>query len=102
MDESELQSALISAEALEFVNICGLMGMASFTDNKQVIQDEFSYLNHLFETIKLKEQQSNPAFQILSMGMSGDYETAIALGSNLIRLGSVLFGARNYPAKAEI
>jgi pyridoxal phosphate enzyme (YggS family) len=102
MDESELQSALISAEALEFVNICGLMGMASFTENKKVIQDEFSYLNHLFETIKLKEQPSNPAFQILSMGMSGDYETAIALGSNLIRLGSVLFGARNYPAKAEI
>jgi hypothetical protein len=102
MDESELQSALISAEELEFVNICGLMGMASFTENKQVIQNEFSYLNTLFKTIKHQEQLSNPAFQILSMGMSGDYETAIASGSNLIRLGSVLFGARNYPAKAEI
>jgi len=102
MDESELQSVLISAEALEFVNICGLMGMASFTENKQVIQNEFSYLNTLFKTIKHQEQLSNPAFQILSMGMSGDYETAIALGSNLIRLGSILFGARNYPAKTEI
>jgi len=102
MDESELQSALISAEALEFVNICGLMGMASFTENKQVIQNEFSYLNTLFKTIKHQEQLSNPAFQILSMGMSGDYETAIALGSNLIRLGSILFGARNYPAKTDI
>jgi len=102
MDESELQSALIKVQELEFVNICGLMGMASFTENKQVIQNEFSYLNTLFKTIKHQEQLSNPAFQILSMGMSGDYETAIALGSNLIRLGSILFGARNYPAKTEI
>ena len=90
MDENELLQALHTAESLDFVNINGLMGMASFSNNKQLVCTEFNYLNHLFENLQ-------PSKKILSMGMSGDYQEAIASGSNLIRLGSSLFGERTYP-----
>lgn len=72
------------------LNICGLMGMASFSDDTQQVENEFASLAALY----LHLQKNNPSFSILSMGMSGDYELAIKNGSNLIRVGSMIFGER--------
>ena len=77
------------------VIIKGLMGMASFSDDQSLVQNEFSQLHDLFLQAQSKLNPSQ--FNILSMGMSGDYELAIKLGSNMVRIGSLLFGARNYP-----
>ena len=65
------------------------MGMSTFTNNYKIIEEEFSLLNKVFQ-----ERKSNN-FKILSMGMSNDYEKAILNGSNMIRLGSIIFGKRN-------
>ena len=72
------------------VNIVGFMGMATFTSKKQQIKKEFSYLN----TIHKKLQKDYPKLKILSMGMSGDFQIAIEEGSNMIRVGSAIFGNR--------
>jgi len=79
-----------------YKNICikGLMGMASFTDNNKVVRQEFSILKSLFEKYQALSLQPS-AFSILSMGMSGDYKMAIEEGSNMVRIGSLLFGKRN-------
>ena len=68
------------------------MGMATFTENVDQLQEEFGYLSGVYE--KLNTQY--PDLQILSMGMSGDYALAIEHGSNMVRVGSAIFGARNY------
>jgi len=78
----------------ENVRVRGLMGMASFTDNKNQITHEFSILKELFDQLKRKSNSSH--FDILSTGMSGDFKIAIREGSNMIRLGTALFGERNY------
>ncbi|MDG1710568.1 MAG: YggS family pyridoxal phosphate-dependent enzyme [Schleiferiaceae bacterium] len=78
----------------ENVRVRGLMGMASFTDNKNQITHEFSILKELFDQLKRKINSSH--FDILSTGMSGDFKIAIKEGSNMIRLGTALFGERNY------
>lgn len=91
-------NAIITSEdfaSLKNINIKGLMGMASFTEDKSIIRAEFNMLNTFF--IELKKVSSfnlNPS--ILSMGMSGDYKIAIEAGSNMIRVGSLIFGKRNY------
>tara|TARA_E500000075_G_scaffold134109_1_gene149814 strand:- start:2000 stop:2650 length:651 start_codon:yes stop_codon:yes gene_type:complete len=90
--ESEITEALDLAGTLNNVRVVGLMGMATFTENTQQITEEFKGLKCLFD--QLKPQQ--PQFSVLSMGMSGDYPLAIAQGSNMIRVGSKIFGARNY------
>jgi pyridoxal phosphate enzyme (YggS family) len=78
------------------VNVCGLMGMASFSDDTEQVRREFQALKNLFD--KIKELGDTPVtFDTLSMGMSGDYTIAIEEGSNMVRVGSLLFGARNYP-----
>lgn len=74
------------------IKVVGLMGMATFTDDKEVLKEEFSSLKTLFEQLKIQ----NTEVKILSMGMSGDYKIAIENGSNMIRVGSSIFGARNY------
>lgn len=78
-----------------FQNICvkGLMGMASFTDNAEVVRKEFTFLKSLFNKYSTLSI-ANCQFSILSMGMSADYKTAIEEGSNLVRIGSLLFGKR--------
>ena len=104
MDEEELQQVIAVLPELEFVNICGLMGMASFTDNEQIIKSEFNYLQKLFQSTSRLGGLRGPSKQLppwgtegaLSMGMSADYKTAIECGSNMIRIGSMLFGERNY------
>ncbi|WP_299709063.1 YggS family pyridoxal phosphate-dependent enzyme [uncultured Tenacibaculum sp.] len=77
---------------LNNVKVVGLMGMATFTDNQDQLTAEFSSLSNLFNEIK----STNSDFSILSMGMSGDYKLAIDCGSTMIRVGSSIFGARNY------
>ena len=72
------------------INIKGLMGMASFTDKKNEIIKEFSLINKLFKKVQ------NEKINVLSTGMSSDYLIAIENGSNMIRLGSIIFGKRNY------
>ncbi len=89
-DSNELKEAIIECEILEWIKPCGLMGMATFTSDKDQVRREFQGLKHLFE-----EYQSNFGENpTLSMGMSGDYRTAIDQGSTMIRIGSSLFGSR--------
>ncbi len=76
------------------IELCGLMGMASFTANQEEVRNEFSSLKLLHEEIRSRVDVDKNSFSVLSMGMSGDYELAISEGSNLIRVGSLLFGAR--------
>jgi uncharacterized pyridoxal phosphate-containing UPF0001 family protein len=71
------------------------MGMASFSDNKELVRSEFRSLSQTYQTSQqLENSQLVQPFQVLSMGMSGDYQLAIEEGSNLLRIGSLLFGAR--------
>jgi len=88
----EVEQLLYSEDIkkLKNINIIGLMGMASNTDDKSQIEDEFFTLNTFFKKLQI----SNPSIQILSMGMSSDYTIAIENGSSLIRLGSSIFGNR--------
>jgi pyridoxal phosphate enzyme (YggS family) len=81
---------MIENEKLPNVSIKGLMGMASFTENRSQILDEFEKLHKFY-----LEHRSTERWNTLSMGMSGDYELAIDAGSNMIRVGSRIFGARN-------
>ena len=81
---------------LTHVRICGLMGMASNTDNVEQINREFCLLDRLFKEIKTTWFADSDAFRELSMGMSHDYHEAIAAGSTLVRVGSKIFGERNY------
>lgn len=90
MDAPELADALEAAKQLPNVNIKGLMGMASFSDNQELVANEFKYLHELFTTHQFDKQPAS----ILSMGMSADYPLAVAAGSNMVRIGSLLFGAR--------
>ena len=97
-DEDELLDHLKSKEFgdLKNVNITGLMGMATFTDNKDQVRAEFKSLKHLFDSIQSENLLSNRhTFKELSMGMTGDYKIAIEEGSSMIRIGSAIFGARD-------
>jgi pyridoxal phosphate enzyme (YggS family) len=77
---------------LQNVEILGLMGMATFTEDLDQVEKEFLYLGTLFD--KARAQMQNPKFQILSMGMSNDYAVALANGSTMVRIGSLIFGER--------
>jgi len=97
MTEQEIVAIVNSSEFSEMknINIVGLMGMATFTDNQNQIKEEFSSLKSTFSTLSTQNYFNfNP--EVLSMGMSGDFQLAIECGSNMIRIGSTIFGARNY------
>lgn len=79
---------------LKNVRICGLMGMATFTDNPVQVNKEFNYLVSTFKSLKLKIFKDDPFFKEISMGMSGDYKIAINSGSTIVRIGSLIFGER--------
>ncbi len=81
---------------LKNIQICGLMGMATFTSNKIQIRSEFKSLKMLFDKVKSMYFVDNELFSELSMGMSDDYQIAIEEGSTLVRVGSSIFGSRNY------
>lgn len=88
-DADELASLLKSdLTQLKNVNICGLMGMASFTEDNDLIKKEFATLKSIYNNY--------PQFSILSMGMSADYAFALEAGSTMVRIGSLLFGSRIY------
>ncbi|MBQ0908877.1 YggS family pyridoxal phosphate-dependent enzyme [Flavobacterium sp. F-328] len=95
LDEAELASLLSSNEFEELKNIkiVGLMGMATFTDNKDQIKKEFTQLKTIFDKTKALTI-SNCQLETLSMGMSGDYQLAIECGSTMVRIGSSIFGGR--------
>jgi len=84
-----------SFQQLKNIRICGVMGMATFTDDQTQVKAEFSKLKQIFDTLKADYLPSQ-GFSEISMGMSGDYPQAIAEGSTMVRIGSLLFGARNY------
>jgi pyridoxal phosphate enzyme (YggS family) len=97
LDEEELEVLInqIQLEPLQFVNIVGMMGMASFSEDTNLVKKEFHLLRKIFESYK-KYSIPNFNLEILSMGMSGDYPIALKEGSNMVRVGSLLFGARQY------
>ena len=78
-------------KSLKNISIIGLMGMASFTNNEAILKNEFSYLNDFYDSLRI----TYPNITVLSMGMSYDYKLAIKYGSNMVRIGSLIFGERN-------
>lgn len=98
-DVDELMELIKSAqfEELKHIKIVGLMGMATNTKNKEVIKGEFTQLKETFEKIKTEiGEKDNLDMKEVSMGMSGDYMVALKCGSTMIRVGSAIFGERNY------
>ena len=95
-DELSLLEFIQSGRLNQYAHIRlrGLMGMASFSDNQHLVQTEFTHLKSSF--IKAKHILNSTHFDQLSMGMSSDYQLAIVQGSTMVRIGSLLFGARNY------
>lgn len=97
---NEIEEILSSEEfkTLKNIKVVGVMGMATFTENEDQLNEEFSSLKSFFEEQKLKITTENCQLNTLSMGMSGDYKLAIENGSTMIRVGSAIFGERNYIA----
>jgi PLP dependent protein len=100
-DSSELEELFTvqkdAIEEMKHVRIVGFMGMASFTENETQVREEFRSLRTLFDRYK-EHQIYTVNLSILSMGMSGDYTIAVEEGSNMVRIGSLIFGARDYSA----
>jgi hypothetical protein len=89
---------MISSDGFSLMNsvrLCGVMGMATFTEDESRVRKEFRYLAGCFNELKSRFFAENHSFRELSMGMSGDYKLAIEEGSTIIRLGSIIFGERN-------
>jgi len=97
LSESELHKIIASDEckALENITIVGLMGMATFTSDENQVEKEFTVLKSIFDRLKNKNTK-NIKIDTLSMGMSGDYKIAIQKGSTMVRIGSSIFGTRNF------
>ncbi len=98
LDEKEVFQLLESSDFKELknINISGLMGMATYTNNLSQIASEFDSLKKLHLKLKTTFFATNNSFNEISMGMSGDYKIAIANGSTMVRIGSSIFGERNY------
>ena len=84
-----------SYSTMENINITGVMGMATFTDDEMMIRNEFKQLKNIFENLKQEFFKNNGKFKEISMGMSDDYTIAIEEGSTIVRIGSAIFGTRN-------
>lgn len=98
-DADEVVSLLSGSSILQLKNIevKGLMGMATFTDNKELIRKEFRSLKGLFNKLDEHQLPTNVKMEELSMGMSSDYKIAVQEGSTYVRIGTAIFGERNYP-----
>lgn len=96
LDEDEARTLLESPEylAMQNVRICGVMGMATFTDDTALVRREFKSLKRIFSNLKMKYFAENEEFREVSMGMSGDWEVAVEEGSTMVRIGSLIFGER--------
>ncbi|MEM6376871.1 MAG: YggS family pyridoxal phosphate-dependent enzyme [Bacteroidota bacterium] len=98
LDLQEAQGILDSEEfkAMENISISGVMGMATFTDDEHQVSNEFKRLKSIFNHLKAQYFSDDEGFKEISMGMSGDYQIAIEEGSTMVRIGTLLFGQRNY------
>lgn len=97
LDKNELMALIqkIATQKFSHIRCRGIMGMASFSDDEVLVRSEFRLLKGLFDTVR-KLYPENKDFNTLSMGMSGDYEMALEEGSSMVRIGSLIFGKRNY------
>ena len=95
LNEAELENIIQKLPQLNNVQIVGMMGMASFSSDNQIVKNEFETLKNLFDKYS-SQSIDHLKMETLSMGMSGDYKMAISCGSNMIRIGSMLFGERVY------
>jgi len=96
LDEQDAE-AILNAEAFktfENIRIAGVMGMATYTSDKEQVRAEFKKLKSIFDSIKSKYFSNADSFKEISMGMSGDYKLAVEEGSTIVRVGSLIFGAR--------
>lgn len=98
LNYQEARDMLSSEEfkTMNHVEVCGVMGMATFTDDANVVRNEFANLKNLFNKLKKEFFEEDESFREISMGMSGDYQIAIEEGSTMVRIGSSIFGSRNY------
>lgn len=94
IDEAEELLASSTFQAMQQVQCCGIMGMATFTDDQSMVRKEFAQLKKYFETLKTAFFVEDTAFKEISMGMSNDYLLAIEEGSTMLRVGSEIFGKR--------
>jgi hypothetical protein len=98
LDVDEAKAILESTEfgEMENIKIAGVMGMATYTEDLAQVRREFRTLRNIFRELKITYFAEEPTFKEISMGMSGDYKIAIEEGSTLVRIGSLIFGERNY------
>ena len=98
LDMEEAKQLLGSEDfkAMENIRICGVMGMATFTEDMNEVRKEFKHLKEIFGTLKNEYFANQSQFKEISMGMSDDYPIAVEEGATLVRVGSKIFGARNY------
>ena len=96
IEEAEALLESDSFKDLKNINIVGVMGMATFTDDADQVRNEFKNLKNIFDTLKENYFRDKDSFKEISMGMSDDYPIAIEEGATMVRVGSKIFGARNY------
>jgi hypothetical protein len=98
IDIKEVKNLLESDlfKKMSHIRLIGLMGMATFTEDKEIIRSEFRTCKAIFEEVKRTYFDNEPQFKELSMGMSDDYQIAIEEGSTMVRIGSLIFGRRIY------
>lgn len=96
MNEGDIDAAVAAAEEMRNVRICGLMGMSTNTNDEGKIRAEYKGLKSYFNKLSENQFKGQEYFNTCSMGMSGDYAIAIEEGSTMVRIGSLLFGERNY------
>lgn len=95
LEEARTMLSAPATGALDYVSIRGIMGMATYTDDKVQIRREFRHLRSIFNTLKAEFFPGETSFSELSMGMSGDYLIALEEGSTIVRIGSLIFGERS-------
>ncbi len=93
--EAEQILSEIQSNKFTSIRLSGVMGMATYTDNENQVRKEFRHLKDVFNRLKSKYFAEDESFRIISMGMSGDYKIAIEEGSNMVRIGTAIFGERN-------
>jgi PLP dependent protein len=96
LDEAKALLASEMFRSFQNIRVCGVMGMATFTEDKQQVKREFKHLRAIFDTLKNSYFADNEYFKDISMGMSGDFMEAIQEGASIVRIGSLIFGERTY------
>lgn len=96
LNMEEAEALVCSKDNFANIRLTGVMGMATFTDDKQQVRREFKQLREYFERLKNKYFSGDAFFKEVSMGMSGDYPIAVEEGSTLVRIGTLIFGKRDY------